>query len=231
MSGQKITIQAKDGGSFGAYVAKPASGSGPAIVVIQEIFGVNPWIRAVADQYAAQGFVAVAPDLFWRIRPGIELNDRDPDELQQAFGLFGEFDVAKGVEDIQATIDAARKLSTGKVGAVGFCLGGMLAYLTAARTNSDATASYYGVALDNFLGEAASIKTPTILHIAGEDKFVSKEAQERINSGLKGNPLVTLYNYPGMEHAFARTNGEHYSEKEAKLADKRTLDFFNTNLK
>lgn len=231
MAGEKITITAKDGGSFDAYVAKPASGSGPAIVVIQEIFGVNPWVRAVADHYAAQGFVAVAPDLFWRIRPGITLDDRNPDELQEAFKLFGEFDVAKGVEDIQATINAARPISNGKVGAVGFCLGGLLTYLTACRTDVDASSSYYGVAIDNFLAEAANIKKPLIAHIAGEDKFVSKEAQQKINDGLKGNSRVTVYNYPGMEHAFARTNGEHYSDAEAKLANQRSLDFFNSNLK
>lgn len=229
MAGAKISINVADG-SFDAYVAKPASGEGPAIIVIQEIFGVNPWIREVADRYAAQGYVAVAPDLFWRIRPGIELNDRDPGELQQAFDLFGQFDVAKGVEDIQATIDAARVMSTGKVGAVGFCMGGLLAYLTACRTDADAISSYYGVAIDNFLGEAANIKKPTLVHIAGEDKFVSKEAQDKINKGLAGNSTVTVYNYDGQEHAFARDRGEHYDAASAKLANQRTEDLFKKSL-
>jgi carboxymethylenebutenolidase len=225
MAGAKISINVADG-SFDAYVAKPPSGEGPAIIVIQEIFGVNPWIREVADRYAAMGYIAVAPDLFWRIRPGIELNDRDPGELQQAFDLFGQFDVAKGVEDIQATIDAARVMSTGKVGAVGFCMGGLLAYLTACRTDADAISSYYGVAIDNFLGEAANIKKPTLVHIAGEDKFVSKEAQDKINKGLAGIPSVTVYNYAGQEHAFARDRGEHYDAASAKLANERTEDLF-----
>ena len=229
MAGAKISINVADG-SFDAYVAKPASGEGPAIIVIQEIFGVNPWIREVADRYAAQGYIAVAPDLFWRIRPGIELNDRDPGELQQAFDLFGQFDVAKGVEDIQATIDAARVMSTGKVGAVGFCMGGLLAYLTACRTDADAISSYYGVAIDNFLGEAANIKKPTLVHIAGEDKFVSKEAQDKINKGLAGNATVTVYNYDGQEHAFARDRGEHYDAASAKLANQRTEDLFKKSL-
>jgi carboxymethylenebutenolidase len=229
MAGAKISINVADG-SFDAYVAKPASGEGPAIIVIQEIFGVNPWIRDVADRYAAQGYIAVAPDLFWRIRPGIELNDRDPGELQQAFDLFGQFDVAKGVEDIQATIDAARVMSSGKVGAVGFCMGGLLAYLTACRTDADAISSYYGVAIDNFLGEAANIKKPTILHIAGEDKFVSKDAQEKINKGLAGHAAVTVYNYAGQEHAFARDRGEHYDAASAKLANQRTDDLFKKSL-
>lgn len=229
MAGAKISINVADG-SFDAYVAKPASGEGPAIIVIQEIFGVNPWIREVADRYAAQGYIAVAPDLFWRIRPGIELNDRDPGELQQAFDLFGQFDVAKGVEDIQATIDAARVMSTGKVGAVGFCMGGLLAYLTACRTDADAISSYYGVAIDNFLGEAANIKKPTLVHIAGEDKFVSKEAQDKINKGLSGHPTITLHNYAGQEHAFARDRGEHYDAASAKLANQRTEDLFKNSL-
>lgn len=229
MAGAKISINVQDG-PFDAYVAKPASGEGPAIIVIQEIFGVNPWIREVADRYAAQGYVAVAPDLFWRIRPGIELNDRDPGELKQAFDLFGQFDVAKGVEDIQATIDAARVMSTGKVGAVGFCMGGLLAYLTACRTDADAVSSYYGVAIDNFLGEAANIKKPTLVHIAGEDKFVSKEAQEKINKGLASHAGVTVYNYAGQEHAFARDRGEHYDAASAKLANQRTEDLFKKNI-
>lgn len=229
MAGAKISINVADG-SFDAYVAKPASGEGPAIIVIQEIFGVNPWIREVADRYAAQGYIAVAPDLFWRIRPGIELNDRDPGELQQAFDLFGQFDVAKGVDDIQATIDAARVMSTGKVGAVGFCMGGLLAYLTACRTDADAISSYYGVAIDNFLGEAANIKKPTLVHIAGEDKFVSKEAQDKINKGLAGHAAVTVYNYTGQEHAFARDRGEHYDASSAKLANQRTEDLFKKSL-
>lgn len=229
MAGAKISIHVKDG-SFDAYVAKPASGEGPAIVVVQEIFGVNPWIREVADRYAAMGYVAVAPDLFWRIRPGIELDDRDPGELQQAFDLFGQFDVAKGVEDIQATIDAARVMSTGKVGAVGFCMGGLLAYLTACRTDADAISSYYGVAIDNFLSEAANIKKPTLVHIAGEDKFVSKDAQEKIKAGLAGNSAVTVFNYAGQEHAFARDRGEHYNAESAKLANQRTEDLFKKSL-
>ncbi len=229
MAGGTISINVKDG-SFDAYVAKPASGDGPAIVVIQEIFGVNPWIREVADRYAAMGYVAVAPDLFWRIRPGIQLNDRDPAELQQAFDLFGQFDVAKGVEDIQATIDPARVMSTGKVGAVGFCLGGLLSYLTACRTDVDAVSSYYGVAIDNHLNEADKIAKPTLVHIAGEDKFVSKEAQEKIRVGLSTNPQVTVFAYPGQEHAFARDRGEHYDADSAKLANQRTEDLFRKAL-
>ena len=229
MTGAKMSINVLDG-SFDAYVAKPASGEGPAIIVIQEIFGVNPWIREVADRYAAMGYVAVAPDLFWRIRPGIELNDRDPGELQQAFDLFGQFDVAKGVEDIQATIDAARVMSSGKVGAVGFCMGGLLAYLTACRTDADAISSYYGVAIDNFLGEAASITKPTLVHVAGEDKFVSKEAQDKINKGLADHPAVTVFNYTGQEHAFARDRGEHYDAVSARLANQRTEEHFKKYL-
>ena len=229
MAGAKMSIHVKDG-SFDAYVAKPASGEGPAIIVIQEIFGVNPWIREVADRYAAMGYVAVAPDLFWRIRPGIELNDRDPGELQQAFDLFGQFDVAKGVEDIQATIDAARVMSSGKVGAIGFCLGGLLAFLTACRTDADAVSSYYGVAIDNFLGEANKISKPTLVHIAGEDKFVSKDAQDKINKAMTNHPAVTLFNYSGQEHAFARDRGEHYNAESAELANQRSKDLFKTAL-
>jgi carboxymethylenebutenolidase len=229
MPGTQATVHGKDG-AFSAYVAKPASGAGPAVVVIQEIFGVNHWIRDVADGLAGQGFVAVAPDLFWRIRPGIELDDRNPDQLQEAFKLFGQFDVAKGVEDIAATIAFARGLSTGKVGAVGFCLGGLLAYLTGTRTDADATSSYYGVGIDNFLSEAESIKKPMVLHIAEQDKFVSPDAQSKIKQTLANNMRVSIFSYKDMDHAFARAGGEHYNATAAEAAGKRTLDLFKTSL-
>jgi carboxymethylenebutenolidase len=226
-----ITVRAKDGGSFSAYLATPKSGKGPGIVVIQEIFGVNPWIRQIADRYAAAGYVAAAPDLFWRIQPGIQLTDKGED-FQKALGLMQKMDQAKAIEDIQATINALRAnpACSGKVGAVGYCLGGRLAYMTAARTNIDASVGYYGVGIDGIIGEAGNIKKPLLLHIAEKDGFVPPPVQEKMKEGLKGNRHVTMQTYAGQDHAFARDGGDHYDKAAADLANGRTADFFQANL-
>ncbi len=221
----------KDDGSFGAYVAKPASAAKAAIIVIQEIFGVNEGIRAKCDEWAGKGYLAIAPDLFWRIRPGIELDADTPSDLQEAFGLFGTFDQQKGIEDIEATIHAARKLvGGGKVGAVGYCLGGRLAYMTAARTDINASVGYYGVGLDGLLGESHAIAHPLMLHIAEADGFVSPEEQARVHAGLDSHPKVTIHDYPGLDHGFAAQMGARRHEEGARLADGRTEAFFAQHL-
>src|SRR4051812_22190275 len=170
MPNESLTISTADG-DFRAYVAKPAGdGPFPAVVVIQEIFGINRFVRAVADKLAAQGYLAVAPDLFWRIEPGIDITDQSEAEWKKAFELYTAFDVPQGVKDIAATIAKVRSdpRCNGKVGAVGYCLGGLLAFLTATRTDSDASVSYYGVGMDNFVGEAEGLSRPLMLHIAEE---------------------------------------------------------------
>lgn len=230
--GEDIRIKAADGGEFGGYLAKPASGTGPGIVVIQEIFGVNKVMRDITDWLASEGFVALSPDLFWRIEPGIQITDQTEQEWAKAFELFQKFDVEKGVDDIQATIDALRGIDgcTGKIGAVGYCLGGLLTYLTMARTNADAGSGYYGVNINNMLGEAEKISKPLILHVATEDGFVDKDAQAAMHKGLDSHPHVTLYDYEGNDHAFARVGGEHYDEQAAKTANQRTLELFRSAL-
>ena len=230
MAGQ-MTITTPDG-SFSAYVARPSGSPAAAVVVIQEIFGVNAVMRQVADDLAAQGYLAVCPDLFWRIAPGIDITDQTDAEWKKAFGYFNAFDVDAGVKDIAATIDAIRKDPgcNGKVGAVGFCLGGLLAYLTGTRTDVDASVSYYGVSIDGRLEEAKSLRRPLMMHIAEEDGFVPIEAQAAIKSALQGNPLIEIHSYAGNDHAFARRGGQHYDEAAAKLANGRTLDFFKKNL-
>lgn len=228
-----ITVKSADGDSFDAYVAKPAGGHGPAVVVIQEIFGVNANLRAISDKLASQGFIAVAPDLFWRQERRVDLTDQSEEEWAKAFELYKGFDVDKGVEDLDATLQAARALdgSTAKVGCVGYCLGGLLAYLMATRTDIDAAVGYYGVGIDGHLTEAANIRKPLLLHIAQEDGFVDKEAQARIHQGLGGNDLVTLIDYAGVDHGFTRKGGQHYDEAAARKANDATIDFLKTNLK
>src|SRR6185503_16648964 len=226
-----MKIKSFDGGEFDAYVALPASGYGPGIVVLQEIFGINQYLRDVADWYAAHGFVAVVPDLFWRIQPGIELSDRG-DDWKRAIELYQQIDEAKAVEDAGATLEFLRKHSTcsGRVGAVGFCLGGNLAYLLSVRFKPDCAVSYYGVSIEKSLDEAKNLNNPLLLHIGGLDKFCPPEAQAQIHAALDGNPLVTIHDYPGMDHAFARTGGEHYDAAAAELANLRTLEFLVSHL-
>jgi carboxymethylenebutenolidase len=227
-----ITIKTSDGGSMGAYQATPASGKGPVVVVIQEIFGVNPWVRSVADRYAQQGFIAIAPDLFWRIKPGVQLNPAVEAEFKEAFGLMGKFDFDKGVGDIQAAISHGRKAQggNGKVGAVGFCLGGSLAYATACMTDSNATAGYYPVQIEGKLDYAKNIKNPLALHVAENDAFCPPEAQNKIKDALKSNPKVAVYSYPGVGHGFARDGSGDYNKPAADQANARTLELFKKNL-
>ena len=216
-------------GEFKAYVARPADEPKAAIVVIQEIFGVNAGIRRKADKLAEAGYLA--PDLFWRMERGIELDPDVEPEFQQALDWMQKFDQDTGVRDIEATIKWAREESGGKkVGAVGYCLGGRLAYMTAARTDSDATVGYYAVGVDELLREKDAIANPLMLHIPTEDGFVDKETQTKMHEGLDPHPKVTLHDYEGMDHGFATEFGKRRNEENADLADKRTAEFFAEHL-
>ena len=231
--GRMIDIETLDhGGSFTAYCAEPSATPKAAIIIIQEIFGVNAGIRDKADSLAAEGYLAIAPDLFWRIEPAIELDPDVVEQLQKGFDLFGEFNQLKGVEDIEATIKAARKIlgGSGKVGAVGYCLGGRLAYMTAARTDIDASVGYYGVGIDGLLGESHAIARPLLLHVPQGDHLVSPESQAAMHAGLDSHPKVTIEDYPGLDHGFATQFGARRDERGAKLADDRTAAFFAEHL-
>ncbi|MCK6449961.1 MAG: dienelactone hydrolase family protein [Alphaproteobacteria bacterium] len=227
-----VKIAARDDGSFSAYLAKPRSGKGPGVLVIQEIFGVNAVMREITDDMAKQGYVAVCPDLFWRQQPGIQITDKTEAEWQLAFKLFNGFDVDKGIEDLKATLDHLRKTEgcTGKAATMGFCLGGKLAYLMATRSSADCNVSFYGVGIEGLLGEATKITKPLLMHIAAQDKFVPPEAQQKIKDGLAGNKHVMMHTYPGVDHAFARVGGEHWNAPAANLANQRTAEFFRKNL-
>ncbi|MET4698324.1 carboxymethylenebutenolidase [Constrictibacter sp. MBR-5] len=227
------TIKAADGGSFSAYVAMPKAGKGPGVLCIQEIFGVNKSMRDIADMWASEGYIAVAPDLFWRQEPGVDITDQTEAEWNKAFALYKGFDVEKGIDDLKATLAAMRAMPecTGKVGTVGFCLGGFLAYMMACRSDADANVGYYGVGIQDKLGEAHAISKPLMLHIAEADKFVPPEAQAKIVDGLSGNPLVTIHTYPGMDHAFARIGGQPYDKDAADAANGRTAELFKSALR
>ncbi len=229
--GKKIEIAVGDG-KFSAYLASPASGKGPGVLVIQEIFGVNKVMRDICDNYAAQGYFALCPDIFWRQEPGVDITDQSQAEWDKAFSLYKGFDENKGVEDLKAALAALRKVEgcNGKAGVTGYCLGGKLTYLMACRSDVDAAAAYYGVGIDAALDEAKNIKAPTILHIAEKDGFVPPEAQQKIRDALKGHPKVTVYGYAENDHAFCREGGQHYDAAACKLANGRTMDLFKKAL-
>ncbi len=227
------TITASDGGTFNAFYAPAkAAADAPGLVLIQEIFGVNKVMRDLAVDLAADGYHVLCPDIFWRIERGIDITDQTQAEWDKAFELFGKFDVDLGVGDLIATAAHLRSMEgcNGKVGSIGYCLGGKLAYLMATRSTTDANVSYYGVGLDELLGEKDKIAKPYMSHIAEKDGFVPPEAQEKIKAGLDGLPMVTLHSYPGQDHAFARIGGAHFDVDAAGLANGRTAAFFREHL-
>ncbi|HEX2011089.1 MAG TPA: dienelactone hydrolase family protein [Roseateles sp.] len=229
--GERITISTP-AGSFGAYLARPTAARAPAIAVMQEIFGINADMRATCDRLAAQGFLAACPDLFWRLEPGVELTDGSEAEWKKGFALYQAFDFDAGVGDAAATLDFLRTLpgSSGRVGIVGYCLGGLMSFRTAARHAPDAAVAYYGGGTERYVEEGRDMKSPLLMHLAGADEYMSAEAQARIHAVLGGKPNVEIHTYPGCQHAFARNQGQHYDAEAAALANARTQSFFQQHL-
>ncbi|MDF3932420.1 dienelactone hydrolase family protein [Pseudomonas citronellolis] len=224
--GKRIRIDARDGsGSFSGYLAVPASGHGPGVVIGQEIFGVNANMRGIADSYAEEGYVALVPDLFWRLQADLELGYSEA-EFAQAIGLFQRFDVDKGVDDIAAAIDALRALPEVQgdgIGYVGFCLGGKLAYLTAARTDAACSVGYYGMGIEQLLDEAPNIRGRLVLHFAEQDVYCDANARQAIGEVLDKLPKSEIYSYPDVDHAFARPGGMHFDKPAALMAHERSI--------
>lgn len=219
-------------GTFKAYVTTPLTTPAPAVVVIQEIFGVNSGIRQIANDLTKHGFLAICPDLFWRFEPGLQLSDHKESDWKKGLDYYSRYDFDAGVKDIVATIEAVRRLpnSTGKVGVMGFCFGGLMAFLSAARADLDGGVEYYGGNTEKFVSEGKRIKKPFLMHLAGEDEFMDKTAQAIIIKELADNPHIKIFSYPGRNHAFARPNGDHYDAKDAETANARTLAFFRQHL-
>jgi len=187
-------------------------------------------MRAMADAWGELGYRCLCPDLFWRVEPGLELDADIEAEFARAFATYQKMDVHKAVADIGAAIGWLRAGGAAKVGAVGYCLGGLLAYLTAARTDVDAAVGYYGVTIDQWLGEAAAISRPLMLHNALLDGYVPPEAQAKVRAGLAGNASITIHDYPA-DHGFARHSGSKRVPDQADLADGRTRAFFAEHLR
>ena len=216
-------------GTMGAYLAKPAKLPAPVIVVIQEAFGVNANMRACCDEFAAQGFVAVSPDLYWRQEREVDLSESN--DATKGFGLYAAMDIDAAVRDVQSTVAQMKtsELCSGKVGVMGYCLGALLTYLVAVRGGVEVGVCYHGGRTEEFLGEAGALKGPILMHLAELDEWITPEAQASIRAALapKG---VEIHTYAGCSHAFARHNGQHFDAQAAKLANGRTAEFLKRHL-
>jgi carboxymethylenebutenolidase len=222
------------GGTFSAYIARPKTLPAPAVVVLQELFGVNADIRKHCGELAEQGYLAVAPDLYWRQEPGVDLNVSSEAGWQHGLRLYSAYDRDAGVTDIKDTIDAARNLPecNGKVALLGYCLGALMVFMTAVRNDGiDAAVWYHGADTEKYLGEVDGLHAPILMHLAEEDEFISKAAQAEINAALTKKPNAAVYSYPGQSHAFSRHNGKHYNATAAHLANGRTSEFLNRQLR
>jgi carboxymethylenebutenolidase len=227
-----ITVKGH-GGTFAAYIARPKALLAPAVVVLQELFGVNADIRKTCDELAEQGFIAVAPDLFWRQEPGVDLKVTSEADWQHGLRLYQAYDRDSGARDVKDTVNAVSKLPecTGRVAVLGYCLGALMVFLTAVRYGVDAAVAYHGGDTDKYLGEIDGLNAPLLMHLAEEDEFISKAAQAEIKAALAKKPNTTVYSYPGQHHAFARHNGAHYNASAAALANSRTSEFLNRELR
>lgn len=230
--GETTRIPTLDGADqFPAYVARPTGTPRGAVIVIQEIFGVNPGIRKKADHWAALGYLAVAPEVFWRQGEGIDLDSDVPEQFQQALGYMMAHDFDAGIRDVEATIRWIRnQAGVARVGLVGYCMGGKIAYQAATRTDIDASVGYYGVGIADMLGESHAIARPLLLHVPTADGFVPPEQQKAMHAGLDPNPHVTINDYEGLDHGFAAEHGMRRDEAAAQLADGRTEAFFAAHL-
>ena len=224
MAGRTIEIAAGDGGRFSGYLAVPEAGSGPGLILGQEIFGINATMRATADYFAEEGYVVLAPDLFWRLEPGIELGYSE-EEFATAFGYFERFDIDRAIEDIGAAMDTLRGLPecTGQVGFMGFCLGGKLAYLTAARLDPAVSISFYGVGLPDLLGEADGIDCPMVFHCPELDQWMPPECVAALRDAFKDRTDVEVYSYPGADHGFYNGDREVHDKPSSSMAHSRTI--------
>jgi carboxymethylenebutenolidase len=228
----RITIEGRDG-AFGAYVARPKPSPASAVVVLQELFGVNADIRKTCDGLAEQGFIAVAPDLFWRQEPGVDLSVTSEADWQHGLRLYQAYDRDAGARDVKDTVNAVAKLPecTGRVAVLGYCLGALMVFLTAVRYGVDAAVAYHGGDTEKYLGEIDGLHAPMLMHLAEEDEFISKAAQAEIKAALASNPKATIYSYPRQHHAFSRHNGAHYNAEAAALANGRTREFLHQQLR
>ena len=232
MRTEYVKMPMRNGGEMGAYVAWPDRTPAGAVVAIMEIWGVNETMRHHAHEFAEAGYVCLVPDLFWRQEAGVELSDRNPEDVKHAFDLYYGFDYDIGVEDMEDVQAYLANLPecNGKVGAVGYCLGGKLCYLMCCRTDIDCAVAYYGTYIEHNIREVGSLHRPFMLHMAMKDRWVQAEVNDLLMRKLTPNPLVEIHQYPEADHAFARHGGLTYRKPEADRALSLSLEFFERHL-
>lgn len=226
-----IEIDAGGGERYDGYLALPRAGKGPGVIIVQEIFGVNAHIRSVAEQYAMAGYVALAPDLFWREERRVELGYEGADR-DKALALLKRIDADRSAEDLGAAAATLRALpeTSGKIAAVGFCFGGQLAYLMAARGSVDAAVAYYGGGIQNKLDEADHIRVPMLFHYAEHDPSIPQTAVAQVKARLASHAGVQFFDYPGVGHGFNCSDRAAYDQPASALAHGRTLSFLSSVL-
>jgi len=231
MNAQWIDIPNVDKAGFSGYLSLPPTGRGPGIVIVQEIWGVNSHIRAVADQYALDGYVVLAPDVFWRQEPRVDL-DYEGEGRSRAMALRQAVDDAQAGADVAAAAEYLKGLPEveGGVAAVGFCLGGQLAYRAAAAGKVDAAVAYYGGGIQNSLELAARITQPILFHYAELDKLIPAAAVDSVKGQFTGRDNAGFFTYSGVDHGFNCWGRPAYDQKAAALAHGRTLTFLAEHL-
>lgn len=225
-----IDIAADDGGRFSAYLSLPSRGKGPGMLLMHAIFGVNAEMRGFADDFAAHGYVALCPDLFWRREPGVQLTPGTPEGTRRSQELARAFDASTGVQDLKASLAYLRghPSCTRKVGTVGYCLGGKMAYLMALRSDADCNVGYFGVGIERLLDQADQLARPLLLHIPELDSHCPPQAQRAIIAALQGR--AELHSYPGAEHAFNRAGSKRFDAAATALSYQRTAEFLGRYL-
>jgi carboxymethylenebutenolidase len=226
-------IAAVDGsGTFAGTITLPAAGSGPGLVLLHEIFGVNAYVLDVARRLAELGYVTLAPDLFWRQEPGVRLG-HDPADLQKGMSLAQNFDGAKGAEDLGAALGHLRSLPEvhGGAGAIGFCFGGVMAYLTAVTADPDVAVSYYGSAVPDLLSMADQVACPILFHFGTADAYLARERSEEVRTVFEGRPDAEVHLHEGAGHAFDNSFAPQFSQPEhARVAWEQTAEFLHRHL-
>jgi carboxymethylenebutenolidase len=241
MTSRTEQIRAHDGGKLTGYLARPESGYGPGLVVIQEIFGVNDYIKGVCERLAKLGYVALAPDLYWRLEPGIAIDEKEPGGLQKAFGYVGRLDLAKAADrqhpvtaDAIAALEHLRGLpevAGGRAGIIGFCLGGGVSYMVAALSDPVTCVSYYGSAVPNALQLAGQVKCPILFHFGAADDYIPAEKQQAVREAFAQNPRAEFHVHEGAGHAFDNHNAAiFHHERAAHEAWEQTVDFLKRTL-
>ena len=231
VTSEERTFEAHGGGGFKAFVALPAKLPAPALVLLQEVYGVNRFMRRITEHWAAQGFLAVCPDVYWRLQPCIVLDPETPGHRERALEIGKRLDTDLAVHDLAALVEQLRaaRECTGKVATSGYCLGGKLAYLVGTRGNADCNVSYYGVGIEAYLGEAAGLRRPLLMHIGEADPWTPEPVRAQLDAVLGGNPLVAVHLYPETGHAFAREGAATDVPAMRALANGRTLAFLRTH--